>query len=582
MLKKIIIGVIITACSSLMYGVTISDLKAEKITEESAKITLKTDTNSFAYINGLKIDEVGTKEHYYYVPNLESGKEYKVKVEVKGEDGTTATDEIVFATKISGLDYSKPPEWLPNQVFYEVFVRAFADADGNGIGDFKGVTEKLDYLQELGVTALWLMPINATPSYHGYDTINYYQINKDYGSMDDFKALLDNCHKRGMKVIIDLVLNHTGIDIKWFRSAKKGIDKPYRDWFVWSKDNPEGAGWYPNGADGYYYYALFWDQMPDLNYRNPLVVSEAKNIADFWLELGVDGFRLDAAKHIDDDNEITHSFWMDWRKSVKNKNPESIIVAENWSPASEVAPFFKEFDMSFDFELGGIILSTCTKRANQGLVGTMKYNYEQFGKYNKNFVDAPFLTNHDMKRTATTMIIKNTKLQRQKQAAVMLFTMGGAPFVYYGEEIGQEGNKPDENLREPFDWNADMTGKYMTRWWFPKYNKPNDGVSVEEQKGKDGSLFEHYKKMIALRKKYQSFRSYEIEEVETGEERIFAYTKESGKEKVAILLNFNKESAEINLERILKTTSVTDIYNEKEFTDKVSIDAEGFLILKLK
>ena len=558
--------------------VEILNAEAQKITEDGAKIVFETDIDEIGYINGLKIDVEPKKNHFYYLTGLEKGKEQIVKIKAGNNE-----KELKFTTKNEGIDYEKVPEFAKNAVFYEIFVRSFADGNGDKKGDLKGVTQNLDYLKDLGVDGIWLMPINTSPSYHGYDVVDYYNINKDYGTIEDFKELLTEAHKRGIKIIMDLVLNHTGSYHPYFEKAKVGESAPYRDWYVWS-DEP-GPNWYEN-EDGKYFFSAFWSGMPDLNYKNPLVVSEAKNVADYWLDLGVDGFRLDAAYHLDDDKEFARKVWMDWRKSVKNKNPQAYLVAENWTEAVNVAPFYAEFDSSFNFELADMIVNTINNGSDMGLVDSLKMNYSMFGKYNPNFIDAPFIRNHDMKRTMSEFVPINNAMfiergiKRAKQAAAILFSLGGAPYIYYGEEIGQSGKKPDENIREPFDWYKLMNGPKMAREMPKQYIKANDGTSVEEQTGVEGSILETYRKLIKLRKEHSALRSYNIDKIELGESSIYGYRKSSTDENIVILFNFNSEDTDILMKKINLSGKGIDLMSGKNVEGKIKIEANGFKIIK--
>ncbi|BDU49622.1 alpha-amylase family glycosyl hydrolase [Haliovirga abyssi] len=571
-MKKIILAVY------MMVGIVafgeIVWVKTDKITEDSAKIIFETDKNEIGYINGLKIDEVPKKSHYFYLDNLVPNSLNKVLIKAD-EDIKT----IEIKTTIKNIDYSKTPDFLNNAIFYEIFVRAFADSNNDGIGDLNGITENLDYIKSLGVNGIWLMPINSSPSYHGYDVTDYYSINKEYGDLDDFKNLIKEAHKKGIKILMDLVLNHTSSKHPYFKLARKSKKAPYRDWYVWN-DKPKSSEWYKNN-DGEFYYSAFWSEMPDLNYHNPLVVSEAKNISDYWLNMGVDGFRLDAAKHIDDtDSKFTHEFWYSWRKSIKNTNKNAIIVAENWTNSNEIAPYYKEFDMNFNFDLSKMMIDTISRKKDMGLVDFINGIYKEYKMQNPNFVDAPFLTNHDMKRIMNHFIIKKYRDLQMKQISTMLFTMGGVPFIYYGEEIGQRGNKPDEHIREPFDWYKNMTGQYMAKWITPKDIKADDGVSVEEEKDIKSSLLNHYKKMIKLRNKYKVLRNYNISSINLKERKIYGYIKSDNKEKIIILFNFGRKNAEIKLEDLFKENECYDLYNNKKLIKKVEIPKYGFAILK--
>ena len=274
----------------------------------------------------------------------------------------------------------KDSVWWKDAVFYEIFVRSFADSNGDGIGDFNGLTQKLDYLNDgdpktttdLGVTGIWLMPIQPSPSYHGYDVSDYYQINPDYGTIDDFKLFLSEAKKRGIRVLMDLVINHTALDNQWFMMSAGGYAK-FADWYIWSDTNPGYKGpwgedvWHP--LAGHYFYGVFSEAMPDLNYRNPDVTAEMDNVADYWLQtVGVDGFRIDGAKHLieqgetQENTDATHAWFKDFHSYLQTLNPEALTVGEVWSPSDDAAPYVAddELDLVFNFPLADDILAGVT------------------------------------------------------------------------------------------------------------------------------------------------------------------------------------------------------------------------------
>ena len=254
-----------------------------------------------------------------------------------------------------------PTSWWNGAVFYEVFVRSFADSSSgplanDGIGDLQGLVEKLDYLNDgdpsttddLGVTGLWLMPVMSSPSYHGYDITDYYTVNQEYGTNDDFKRLVIEAHQRGIKVIIDLVLNHTSSEHPWFIEARDNPGSDRRNWYIWSQDKPNYLGpwgeevWHPSPSG--YYYGIFWSGMPDLNLKNPQVTAEMENVARFWLEdAGVDGFRLDGARHLIEEGSIqentpeTHAWWKNFRTVYKGSNPQALAVGDGGVPVHGAA-----------------------------------------------------------------------------------------------------------------------------------------------------------------------------------------------------------------------------------------------------
>ncbi|MFT3683418.1 MAG: alpha-amylase family glycosyl hydrolase [Phycisphaerales bacterium] len=265
-----------------------------------------------------------------------------------------------------------PTGWWNDAVFYEVFVRSFADSTtgplaNDGIGDFQGLIDKLDYIKSLGVTALWLMPVTQSPSYHGYDTTDYMTIESDYGTNEDFKRFVDECHKRNIKVVIDFVINHCSSKHPWFQAAKDPASDKH-DWFIWSDTKPTWKGawnqtvWHPNPdkSQKNFYFGMFNHDMPDLNFRNPQVTTEIKGTARFWLtQMNVDGFRLDAIRHLIEDGKVqentpeTHAWLKDFQAYCKSVKPDCFTVGEVWSDTRTIASYVNgaEMDSAFEFEL---------------------------------------------------------------------------------------------------------------------------------------------------------------------------------------------------------------------------------------
>jgi len=413
--------------------------------------------------------------------------------------------------------------WWNDLVFYEIFVRSFKDSDGDGIGDFQGIIEQLDYLNDgdpattddLGIGGLWLMPINPSPTYHGYDVTDYYAVNSDYGTMDDFKQLLAEADKRGIKVIIDLVLNHTSTEHPWFQ-ASLDTDSEYHDWYVWSETNPQTPGpwaqnvWHRNAKNGMYYYGVFWSGMPDLNYDNPDVSAEMMNVSKFWLEeVGVDGFRVDAARYlfadgvVQQDTAETITWFQDWRTFYKAINPQAFTVGEVWTDLQVTAKYGdgKGMDSLFMFDLAGDIINSIyspdPSRIIKSYLDTLTYFPEQ--------QFSSFLSNHDQQRV---MSLYDGNVDKAKLAAYVYLTGPGIPFVYYGEEIGMTGNKPDEQLRTPMQWLADANKAGFTTGipWEP-VNTGFEDVNVSLQDEDADSLLNQYRKLIQLRNSHEALRT---------------------------------------------------------------------------
>jgi glycosidase len=438
--------------------------------------------------------------------------------------------------------------WWNDTVFYEIFVRSFRDSNGDGIGDFNGITEKLDYLQGLGVRGLWLMPINPSPSYHGYDVTDYYAVNPDYGTLDDFKNLLTEAHKRGIRVTIDLVLNHTSDQHPWFREALKG-NPEYKDWYVWSQTDPGITGpwgqkvWYL-GSNKEYYYAVFWSGMPDLNYNNPAVRAEAKKMAAFWLaDVGVDGFRLDAVRYLVEDGKIladspaNHAYFEEWGQAYRAINPQAFTVGEIWTGNSTVAKYTRtntELAAAFNFDLAEGMINA----AKDGDTTTLKFYLVDTVRYFPEQDNANFLTNHDQARTMTEFSIGDG-IGKNKSAAAVLFTAPGIPYIYYGEEIGMTGNKPDERIRTPMQWSADKGAGFTEGIAWEMINNDFKTVNVAAQVNQPNSLLEHYRKLIQLRNTHPALRVGQTAVVNTGSKDLIAYLRVSADEKILIVVNFD-------------------------------------------
>ena len=442
--------------------------------------------------------------------------------------------------------------WWNNTVFYEVFVRSFYDSNGDGIGDLNGLIARLDYLNDgdpattndLGITGLWLMPIMVSPSYHGYDITDYYQVNPDYGTNDDFKRLMVEAHKRGIRVLIDMVLNHTSNEHPWFLEAQQPSSAK-ENWYIWSTKRPPYLGpwgqnvWHKLGDR--YYYGIFWEGMPDLNYRNPDVVAEMDKVSAFWLqEMGVDGFRLDAARYILEDEEKqastpeTHQWWKRYDAAVKAINPEALLVGEVWTATKEAAEYVKngELDMNFEFDLAGAMVDAARNRFGAS-VGTIQnavwkaYPSNQF---------APFLTNHDQNRV---MSVLGDDVAKARMAAALLLTAPGAPFLYYGEEIGMIGSKPDEQIRTPMQWTAgDNAGFSAAKPWIAV--KPNYATSnVETEGAAADSLLAYYRTLIHLRSDHEALSVGDYTRLDPGNSRVYAFLRHSAQENILVLINLD-------------------------------------------
>ncbi len=464
----------------------------------------------------------------------------------------------VSPTVIEATATPQPPKlpWWRDAVFYQIFVRSFNDSDGDGIGDFNGITQKLDYLQSLGVTAIWLMPIHPSPSYHGYDVINYYAVNPQYGTMADFKHLLSEAHARGMRVIIDLVLNHTSSQHPWFIDANSNPQSAYRDWYVWN-DSYQGNHWY-NGTTGYYY-AFFSYTMPDLNYRNPAVTQQMEKMSIFWLKsVGVDGFRIDAAKHLVEEGlklentPSNHAWLKGYYASIKSEFPEAYTIGEIYGAGALVSKIYKdELDHIFNFEIASGAVNSANGGANSGINSAIKFALKDKpdGDY------ATFLTNHDQDRV---MSVLRGDIGKAKVAASILMTAPGTPFIYYGEEIGMTGKKPDEYIRTPMQWNDGANAGFTTGTpWIEINGDYAQGVNVSNEEKDPGSLLNHYRALIHLRKTYSALRTGETYFIETGNNGVYALLRTDASGVFLIVINLKNEAIS-NYKLSLSDSSIPD------------------------
>ena len=451
-----------------------------------------------------------------------------------------------------------PLKWWNDRVFYEIFIRSFQDSDGDGIGDIQGLISRLDYLNDgdptttsdLGVTGIWLMPPAEAHSYHGYDVTDYYAVERDYGTLADMRQLIAEAHKRGIAVIVDMVLNHTSSRHPWFIKARIG-DETRRDWYIWSDDDPGYHGpwgavaWH--GAGGDYYYGVFWDGMPDLNLRHPAVSAEMQAIATFWLrEVGVDGFRLDAIKHLIEDGERQENLpesrhWLrDYEAHLESVKPGSLTVGEIYSgPSFVVARYVKEraIDIGFDFKLANEMISAANRGSNRQIARAQRaamrdYPFNQF---------ATFLTNHDQNRLANQLL---QDVGRNKVAASLLLTGPGVPFLYYGEEIGMVGAKPDERIRTPMQWDDARLAGFTAaeRAWQPLNEAAHiASANVAAQSRDSDSLLSHYRDLIHLRNGNSALRRGGLTAVDSTDRGIYAFLRHDAQQRLLVVINLSDE-----------------------------------------
>ena len=410
------------------------------------------------------------------------------------------------------LQPATDPSWAENAVFYQLFVRSFYDSDNDGIGDFNGVAKKVDYLKELGVDAVWLMPIMEAESYHGYDITDYRKVEPDYGTMEDFQNMLNVLHENGIRVILDLVVNHTSRECEWFKEAINDENSKYRDYYFIYTQRPESTSGITYKKDlGIYYYANYSATMPDLDYSNTQVREEIKDITGYWLDMGIDGFRLDGAKEIDVNPEITHDWWKEFTTYVSQKSPGAFVVGESWIPNTKrLAEYYSDMNSSFNFWFEYVVEQSLKDGKKTDFVAGLneaKQMYQEAANadesVNKYPIDSTMIGNHDFYRFASRV---DGDIAKIKMGAALLLTLPGTPFIYYGDELGQLGIGGDQYKREGFDWNKSAAGEGVIDLYTAtggakvRFMLPDDGISYEEESADDNSVFSYYKKLISIRK----------------------------------------------------------------------------------
>ena len=475
---------------------------------------------------------------------------------------TTPTDTVIPTSTpiavgpvIGGPAGTEGYPWWNDTVFYEIFVRSFYDSDGNGIGDFNGVTAKLDYLQDLGITGIWLLPIYPMTGPIGYNANDFYSVDPDYGSMNDFKRLLSEAHKRGMRVLMDGIFGYTSSTNPWF-IASKDPNSPYRDWYYWSTD-PSSNDWglptdlwgyqtWYETSSGYYYDRFDNPDYIDLNLHNPEVTDELNKVVRFWLQdMGVDGFRVDSASALVPegsnlfDTPSTHAWLKGFYTFYKGINPNAFTVGEVWGePASSLATYTgDQLDTTFEFNIAGAIIDSLTSGSNSKINAAL----QQATTIIPHQHVAPFITNHDMDRAMTML---NGDPEKAKAAASLLLTSPGAPFIYFGEEIGMQGICRDAkgiwhqiNMRYPMQWSSGTNAGFSVgQPWFPpdpNYVKFN----VSDEMKDPASILSQFKALIGLRNTHPALRIGSLNIVSSSNSGLFASLRVSSTQAVLVLIN---------------------------------------------
>lgn len=476
----------------------------------------------------------------------------------------------------------EPWESLPLQMiddnyrtYYEVFVYSFCDSDGDGVGDLQGLISKLDYINDgndatdtdLGCSGIWLMPVHPSPTYHKYDVTDYYAIDEEYGTLEDFQTLLAECDRRGVKVIMDLVLNHSSSQNPWFVEAceyLRGLNGaepdaaqcPYFEYYHFSKE--QGGGYYQVEGTDWYYEAQFWSEMPDLNLDCEALREEIANITEYWLDMGVGGFRLDAVKEYYSGAPQANIDFLAWlTDTVKSQKEDAYLVGEAWLDMADYAQYYGSgIDSIFDFAFAdkdGIISKVLNGSSAAKYGAAIASLDETFGTYNADYIDAPFYTNHDMGRSAGYYAGDNSAAQTKMAGAMNLF-MGGSAFLYYGEELGMKGSGKDENKRAPMYWSMNPDAEGMCDGPADMEDVKMKFESFEEQEKDDTSVYHYYKKVIKIRNQNPEIARGKAEYVLVGDflaedtkESVCAIKKTYGDSELLLIFVTGAETEELDL-----------------------------------
>jgi maltose alpha-D-glucosyltransferase / alpha-amylase len=514
-------------------------------------------------------------------------------------------------------DLDDQQHWYKDAIIYELHIKAFHDSNGDGIGDFKGLMQKLDYLQELGITAIWLLPFYPSPLRDdGYDIADYYSINSTYGNIDDFKKLLEEAHKRNLKVITELVINHTSDQHPWFQKSRKSPKgSPEREYYVWTDDPTqysdvriifqdfETSNWTWDPVAQQYYWHRFFHHQPDLNYDSPLVQQEVFDVMDYWCAMGVDGFRLDAVPYLyeregtnGENLPETHAFLKKLRKHIDEKFPGTVFLAEANMWPEESASYFGNGDechMNYHFPVMPRMFMALQREDRYPITDI----FDQTPAIPDNCQWAMFLRNHDELTLEMVtdeerdymyrVYAKDPKARinlgiRHRLAPLMdndrrkielmnslLFSMPGTPVIYYGDEIGMGDNfylGDRDGVRTPMQWSPDRNAGfssanpqslYLPVIIDPEYNY--EAVNVELQKRNTSSLFWFMKRIINMRRKYRAFGRGKMKFIQVDNPKVLAFTRSYRDEHILVIVNLSKysQAAEIDL---------------KEFTGRIPVE----------
>lgn len=535
--------------------------------------------------------------------------------------------------------------WYKNAVIYSLDVESFKDSDNDGVGDFKGLKHRLHYLSSLGINCIWLLPFYDSPNKdNGYDVRDYYQIDSRLGDFGNFVEFLDAAEEEGIRVLVDLVVNHTSDQHIWFKEARKDKDSPFRDYYIWSKTKPKDDGkhailgaeqgnsnWEKDKKSGEYYYHTFYPEQPDLNVSNPAVRKEIKKIMHFWLKLGISGFRIDAAPHMirkKGDSKFEgdpHEVFRDFREFVESYKPEAILLAEVDVEPKKYKNFFGDDDqmhMLFNFYLNNYIWLALATEKSAPLEKALKNlehdsEREQMANFLRNHdeldlerltekereeVFKAFAPEEDMRifdrgiRRRLAPMLENNR-QKMELSYSLLFTLPGTPVLRYGQEIGMGEDltkKGRDSVRTLMQWSAGENGgfsnaprKKLVRNIISKGPFSYEKVNVNDQHRDPDSLLNWMDRAINFRKECPEFGWGEYKTIKTGNPTVFAYMRSSEKGVAVAVHNLSKEDVKVKLE-LDQELELIDVFGDKKYetidsnTSEINLSAYGYRWLKKK
>jgi maltose alpha-D-glucosyltransferase/alpha-amylase len=521
------------------------------------------------------------------------------------------------------LALSQDALWYKDAIIYQVHVRAFYDSTGDGVGDFRGLAQKLDYLQELGINALWLMPFFPSPLRDdGYDISDYRSVHPSYGALDDFKIFLEAAHQRGIRVIIEMVLNHTSNQHPWFQESRSSLNNPKRDWYVWSETDTRYRGtriifldtelsnWAWDPVSKQYYWHRFFSHQPDLNYDNPAVREEMWNVMKFWLEMGVDAFRLDAVPYLVEREGTncenlpeTHAIMKDFRTRLDREFPGRMFLAEANQWPADLRPYFgdgDEFHMAFNFPLmprmfmglkledrkpiteilqqTPAIPENCQwclfLRNHDELTLEMVTDIERDYMYDEYAREKSMRLNLGIRRRLAPLLDNDRR--RMELMNGILMSLPGTPIIYYGDEIGMGDNVNlgDRNgVRTPMQWDGGWNGGFSAAdpeaLYSPLMLNPVYGyqaVNVQSQKRFEHSLLSWMKRIIRARKSLPVFGRGTIEFLYPANHRVLAYVRQFGKDTILVVNNLSNSAQAVELDlRPYKGNILIEMFGRNPF-----------------